>query len=331
MGGVIFGPEDEFWVLGPAREQSDAARPLSSFAYYTDAATAQLIIAGQKVWLRAARRLNDTGEISYGLQLAHRAMSSPGGRSLLDTLENLHVGARDIFSDKLESMAGSLVEEVYVACVSGHTPEEDNLGRLSMWRAYGRGDGVAIVLRKEVFLNWSTAPVYAMPVHYGESALTGDSLAELAELLEITADMAGPFELDALVDLALASLQMRIVQSKHPAFAEEKEWRIIHLPNNPTFLDSIAIRKASTLVRRTVELGGESQEIYELSILPAFLLPSSGAELKTPTLDDVLGRVLIGPSADPGRRREEFVRLLHENGVGDAESRVSICDVPLRI
>lgn len=60
------------------------------------------------------------------------------------------------------------VFRTYIACLSEHDPENDSMGRLSMWRAYGRGRaGVALVLNKEPFFgNVPFVGFFASPVVY---------------------------------------------------------------------------------------------------------------------------------------------------------------------
>ena len=322
-GGGWLEPADYFWIYGPDLEREEAAQNVSSFAYYTDAATAKLVLRSHRVWMRGVKHLNDSSEVVFGLHLMEKALASPEAKALTTTMNSLHAGSGTELATKLERMGATLLDEVFVSCVSAHNAEENEIGRLSMWRAYGKGNGVAIVVKKAALLDWSDLPVHALPVRYGKTGITGETLRNLDTLIQDALSL-GEFFRNELVDLVTAALQMQIVQCKHKAFSEEREWRIIYLPNNQTLLNTLAF-SPERLTKKNVELTNVLQTIYELPIVPRVI------HARDASFNDIIECILIGPAKDQAQLREEFVRILDELEVDDPERKVVSCDVPLRV
>jgi hypothetical protein len=103
---------------------------------------------------------------------------------------------------------------------------------------------------------------------------------------------------------------------KHEGFREEKEWRVIYIPEmNP----------AAPMLKVTKIVNGVPQIVYKL---PLKNNPSEGVVgIEIPQLVD---RVIIGPSAYPEPIREAFVVALQEAGMTDAKNRVVCSGIPLR-
>ena len=104
------------------------------FAYYTTADTAIRLLKTGEIWLRNSSEMNDFSEINYGLECLSLAMKKLGPRikGLLDTP---YPGLVDAAYNEFLATSSQLRLATFICCVSRHYNHEDDLGRLSMWRA----------------------------------------------------------------------------------------------------------------------------------------------------------------------------------------------------
>lgn len=209
----------------------------------------------------------------------------------------------------------------------GLVDEEDRFGRLSMWRAYSSGHGVALVFNPDPIFNKSDAlGVYSSPVFYGSPNSFSVEFARMLAAVEqnITELKALPLE---LVETNLhRSIHFSSLASKHPGFEEEREWRVT-LSADPT-VESISdeIFNSTSRVRREYrDVNGVPQRIYKV---PFTDHPEHG--LVGLTLPAVLKKVIVGPTQFPLMVWDAIVSALLKAGVEDADKRVIISGVPLR-
>ena len=215
-------------------------------------------------------------------------------------------------------MKTNVVKDVFISCMSEHWPSEDPFGRLSMWRAYGDPDGVCLVMNVEAFrLESNALNAYSSPVFYGDAAQFSD---RLKAVLTNVGDSATLLKSSMTSELVLNSLVIAFlfgaVCLKHPGFAEEQEWRVIHMPY---------IRQPS-LLRRLDLQGPPAQTIFEILLEDA---PDQGLVGLTP--DALIHRVIIGPSNHSGAIAQEITDLLTAQGVVDAGARIVQSGIPLRV
>jgi hypothetical protein len=124
------------------------------------------------------------------------------------------------------------------------------------------------------------------------------------------------FPRDRLKQVIFAFLTSVAVCSKHVGYGEEREWRVIYLPN---YWPSNVVKPS------TQTIGGIPQIVYEVP-------------LKEDPVNDVVGvgipalveRIIIGPSMYPLPMWMAFVDALKKAGVPDADKRVFRSDIPIR-
>jgi len=121
---------------------------------------------------------------------------------------------------------------------------------------------------------------------------------------------------DRVRDCAFYMLLTTAVSLKHEGFLEEKEWRIIYVPQlNP-----------STLISRSIEIiDGIPQVIHKISFEDS--PPHNVVGITIPAL---IERVIIGPTAYPNPVYGAFVTALGDAGVINPESKVVFSGIPLR-
>jgi hypothetical protein len=106
------------------------------------------------------------------------------------------------------------------------------------------------------------------------------------------------------------------VCTKHPGFAEEVEWRVIHFP---------WWENSAHLIKETEVIQGVPRPVYKIPLVD---IPEEGLfGLTIPALFD---RIIIGPTRDPLAMREAFMDLLVKADVEQPHNKVFVSDIPLR-
>lgn len=287
------------------------------FVHYCSAEAAYYIIKSKRMRLRNAVVMNDFLEIEHGAQCLARAWHSPTGEKFKQLIERLYPGMPDELAKLVDGWAPSFRADTYITCMSEHDDSEDDLGRLSMWRAYGGPVGVAVVLNPSVFLNVSDAiPAFSSPVAY----LTPDDFElELAKVLaniEANVDFLKPGGREGMLTNLYHAFRLAVLCTKHPGFKEEREWRIVYSPSH----------QRSDRIQRSVELiRGVPQIVHSVPFEDYPEEDLVGAELPK-----LVNRVIIGPTEFPNQVRLALIELLDKVGVPDPTSKVVCSTIPLR-
>ena len=288
------------------------------FVHYTSAETAMQIIRSQRVWMRNAMTMNDFSEVAYGKNCLFPAYQDDavGGR-LRKFIETTHPGS----SQKLEQLFNGWLphfeQDTYLTSLSEHDPSEDELGRLSMWRAYCPKNGVALVLRNHPFMeSTDELKAYSSPVAYLTPKQFSDEFARIVDNLIACENMVKTYSEQMLVGSLFSMLKSALLCTKHPGFKEEREWRIFYSPTQ----DPSPVIEADFA---TVD--GVPQQIHKIPLADD---PAHG--LIKADVVNILDRVIIGPSPQPFTIWRAFVALLRSVGVPDPEERVVASDIPLR-
>ena len=150
-------------------------------AHYCSASTAIKIIGNQEIWLRNCSEMNDFEEIQYGLNSLSFAWDS-----CIEKFSKVFEGKFPKITEQLVEQFNLLVPKLryssFICCLSRHNSSEDEIGRLSMWRAYGSNSGVAIITDNAPFLTANNEfGAFSGPVEY----LTKE---ELCSRLQVTID-----------------------------------------------------------------------------------------------------------------------------------------------
>lgn len=299
------------------------------FVYYTSAATACSILEKKEVWLRNTRLMNDYSELAHGLKCLQEAWDDLEVQAEMNSVfDQIGPDVRERIQSEFNSRLLERVLETYILCISEHGSalrdddghlivDEDLHGRLSMWRAYGGDSSVAFVFNNAPFLNESdafhafTSPVmYADPPKFREEFLC--FIKNLAHNIEWLKEM-GP---DIFVSSMEAALVAAILSTKHPAFAEEREWRVIYSPT---------VMRSEHIKMEVIAVGGIPQRIQKLR-----LKNNPDAGLVGITIPEIVNRIIIGPTQEPNPIAAALVTLLSDLRVPDPHDRIWVSGVPLR-
>jgi len=311
-------PELRTLFFPHAMERMAALQQEKRLVHYTTAANAALIIKSREVWMRKTRSMNDISEVLHGKDCLIEAYNGEAGERFASALDSVFPGLAGKLEDTFNGWLPHFEKDTFVTCLSEHPSTENELGRLSMWRAYGQGAGVALVVRSAPFEAETDAlKAYSSPVAYLSRAEFGSAFAAFAENIEASRDLLRQHDEDTILGNAFAMMRYAMVCTKHRGFAEEREWRVIHNPR----------LEPSERLRTSVEtIGGTPQRVYRIPLENA---PDEG--LVGMTVDELLERVIIGPCPDPVLMWEGFVELLTEAGASNAHERVKISHIPLRL
>jgi Protein of unknown function (DUF2971) len=321
LGGTqLVDAEDQYAKLffRMAHEQMTRARRDDfRLVHYTTSETAMQILRNKEFWMRATPTMNDFTEVQHGAQCLASAYKSAAGRQLQATLDGLYPG----FVQQLETHFNGWMPEfergTYIACFSEHLQSEDQLGRLSMWRAYGRAGGVALVLRNTPFIAVTDAlRAYTSPVAYLNSSEFLAEFEKTAKGIVEAEDYLRELGKDTVFNAIFEMFRFAAVGTKHPGFKEELEWRIVHTP---------AYQPSEKLVRSVVSVGGVPQVVMKI---PLRNVPDEG--LSGIEIPEIIERVIIGPTEHAHIVAEAISELLAEAGLKEAGSKVVVSEIPLR-
>ncbi len=300
------------------RRQQRMVHSRQRFVHYTRAEAAMSIIKNRQVWMRKSSVMNDFMEVEHGISCLLYAYNGPNGDRFRALFETLHPGITGQFEEIFNNWQPLFRFETYLTSLSEHDDREDELGRLSMWRAYASGTGVALVLNPGVFFTPSDAlHAYTSPVAYMSQdefrvefeALTTGLIREIAFLRTLTRDQ--------ILGHVFAIFRAAVLCTKHPGFAEEREWRIIYSPQ---------YARSDRIIKEILPVGGVPQPVCKI---PLEDIPEEG--LVGASLAGLLNRIIIGPTTSGVVMQEAFFTLLEEAGVPDPGSKIWFSRIPLRV
>ena len=292
----------------------------SELVHYTTAENAVNIIRSERFWLRSVRCMNDYSEVQHGIGLLVSVFGGPENPTrnrLYDLLDKISPGEAKMAVDTFDTWIPRLPDITFIGCLS-QADVTETLGRLSMWRAYSApSTGVALVMDTTPFLaETDELHAYTLPVAY----LTDDEFRERIETCLNTLDHV----VTSLPKLPENFIQQTVfwwllsmaVSLKHPAFHEEREWRIVYFPE---------MARSPIIEERVESINSVPQVIQKIPLIDD---PANGLHGANPA--NLLKRIIIGPTEFPLVVQDAFVALLKERGVEDAADRITLSLIPLR-
>jgi hypothetical protein len=311
--------ERELRIFHPSmlRRNQHAATHGTRFVHYTSADAAMDILRKGEVWMRQSSCMNDYLEVLYGMKLLEDTYNStPAGHTFQVVLNRIFAGITQDIAQRFNNWRVHLLLNTYFTCVSEHLDVEDAFGRLSMWRAYGSTTGVALVLNNSVFLTPADGlKAYSSPVAYLNRQGFESEFGQIVEGARKEEDFIRQLGREKITGRVFNMLMFAALCTKHPGFAEEKEWRVVYCPS---------MEESRHITRELVTFKGLPQMIHKI---PLKDISEAGYFGAVPRLID---RIIIGPTQYPRTLLEVFVELLGEAGVKDPQTKVCLSDIPLR-
>ncbi len=309
---------DGLWSDVSEDEHFPSMRPL--LAHYTSLSTMESIFRGEEIWMSHPFLMNDDEELKWGIVEGVKRIRT--NESLASTF-----GSPSNYATFLEAVerardkeGNSNALDTYVACFCKHE-KDDTDGLLSMWRAYGAdGGGVAIVFDTNALVEDDDSPLIIAPVRY---ATTEERYAWMDWALSICSKAVTGFGQNASnVDIGqIASAYFQRLRyfalfTKHAAFLEEKEWRVVYFP------DRDEKRRYSDLL---------SYAITHKGIQPKLKLRLGQEAIGTPLLlEEVVHSILLGPTAGSLLSQHALKRMFRSLGKPGLAEKVDFSSTPYR-
>jgi hypothetical protein len=299
-----------------AGKEAEFREKRTRFVYYTSAEVATQMIRRREVWMRKSSLMNDYSEMHHGWDCLIAAWNGIEGTQLHPILNSSFPGLFQELEKDVNGLNLFIRLNTFLFCMSEHRDQEDGLGRLSMWRAYGGNAGVAVVLNNSVFITPNDyVKAYASPVAYCDRLKFAEEFRKVIDNIESEIDFLKEKGRELVKNYLFRVLAFAVICTKHPGFAEELEWRVIHCP---------WWEPSTHLVRAIEVIKGVPQPVYKVP------LKNVPGQLEGIDIPELLDQIIIGPTRDPQPTQEAFMDLLAEAGVTAPDKKVLLSNIPLR-
>ncbi len=302
-------------ILQPVERMKSSG---SKLVHYTSSDAALSILSSESMFMRSVTCMNDIAEVRHGIDAIVRELTSERATDhFWGVLDRAHSGLSAEIKAAFDDGRTDAELETYIACLSEHSPSDDRYGRLSMWRGYGSGPNVALVIKPDAALAESDVlGAYTYPVIYKTEAELSEMFQAKFQLMQTAKDILAEVDRVQLRDTVSWILDAFVYCLKHPVFAEEREWRVVYRPNKI---------QSSVLEQSVQSIGGVPQPVFKI---PLKLHGNDGQlDLRPASL---IEKVIIGPTDAPYVQYRAFISALERAGVENAEQRVAISRVPFR-
>src|ERR1051326_5861646 len=290
------------------------------FAHYTSADAAFQMVRSKRLWMRSTTCIADYREVDHGHDIPLKYFqNNQKAEAFFAAFDSVGPGVAKAAIEYFDKAWAQLRLETYITCVSDHSSKtEDELGRLSMWRAFVPGNArVALIFS----VPWFTRATEALGVLFSPVAYLSEAEAHavtdgvVANILR-EAEFLRSLPAEEVHNWVVLMLVAAVCCLKHEGFAEEQEWRGV----------APAAYPRSSLLKGSIEtIHGVPQTVYKIPF----------DEKVDPRLADldlsrILHRFIIGPTPYAWVMYKAFVDELRQAGVPDPESRVWTSNIPLR-
>jgi hypothetical protein len=263
--------------------------------------------------------MNDFSEVDYGLATLRHAFSDN------DLEQSFQEACDAIVPNHFQNVFKAIGDEstilklnTYLLSLSAHAGPELEMGLLSMWRAYGGDANVCLVFNVDAFANDQDAySVNIVPVDYRGPSGMRQEVERMRDALIEHREMLRRIDAEVLSFNMKYALDLMMLSTKHPGFAEEKEWRIIYRPPPPPYEPDVP--------SKIVCVNGIVQTVF---YLPMKDIPEKN--LLKANLSELLDCIIVGPTPNPGVVGNAFIHLMRKAGINDPERRLKISGIPLR-
>lgn len=295
--------------------------------HYLPAEAAISVIKNQQIWMRSVACQNDYSEVKHGIDLLKEQVKN--NRDLLNSIFKEEVVSAAI--ETFDEYVHRLKHDTFICCVSEQQTDESLIGRLSMWRAYGQNSGVAIVLKAKPFLTGDIeSDLQMLPVIYKDDYKFEKFFKESLNVWKKKKCTIQHIHRAVRCGGLMKFFMALVSCTKHPAFAEEKEWRLIYRPfeyehEEPYENEArdLLATPPDYMTAGVETIRGVPQLIYKFCLKKFF-------KMETGYLNELIDRVIIGPTKFPIQIKDALVHELTLKGVKNASNMVTISDIPLR-
>lgn len=262
--------------------------------------------------------MNDYMEVQHGLDCLINAFTSENeGKRFKEMLNCIFPGIVDEVTKLFDSWIPAFRSDTFIVCVSEHLESDDRFGKLSMWRAYGGRNSVALVINsKSLFSEIDVFKAYTIPVEYIDSNEYGKQLDDLRMRMDAEKEYLLDIGKKAVLSYLFYKFKYIVICTKHPGFEEEREWRIVYTPKD----------KKSEYIKGVIEtINNVPQEVHKL---PLKDIPEKG--YTGVTIPELIDRIIIGPNDQQLVIGDAFKKLLISCNCKEVEKKICYSGIPLR-
>lgn len=288
-----------------------------NFAHYTNADTAFKIIKNQELWLRNIVVMNDFREFEHGKEfLINLVKNTEEGQSLKQTIEELAPNVFEEILSNFEEWAPYIKEDFYISCFSEHESKGiEDIGKLSMWRAYGGNAGVAIIFKHDLFKMLSNIQLDFSSVADLKEHQLKDEIVALSKSISDHKNIIQNLPSNVLGNYLFNIFRFSALCNKHKGFEEEKEWRLIATAST--------LPESKLITQEILTIQGTPQNVVKINLKEAFF---DDKQFK-----DMIEKIIIGPCQYPFVTYKSIISALKSIGIQKPENIVRISDIPLRV
>jgi hypothetical protein len=300
------------------KEEFYNRKPL--LAHYTSISNVERILTSRELWFANPLYMNDSEEVGFGIEQGSRVVRTSVEIEKACGSRERHALLLGAFEKCYWGFARDHVIDTFVFCMSEHSADDLD-GLLSMWRGYGgSGSGVALVFDAGKINLISASALILARVYYGTAERRIAWLE--AKTIEFASILARGNIADTELHVAAVALFERIklfaLFTKHTGFSEEREWRVVYMPN----------RDAGSLAKKLsgYSVGNKGVE-PRLKFRLSNLTEVGAADL---SLDAIVNRIILGPTTSTPLAIAGFKRLLDASGHSSLKEKVHASGIPLR-
>jgi Protein of unknown function (DUF2971) len=302
----------------PRENAFDKMKPL--LAHYTTTQTLEKILTSNEVWFSNPLFMNDMEEVRFGILQGNALVMNSEIVATACKTEDRTKLFRQHFTSYFDRFANQHVLDTYVFCLSRHERNDDD-GILSMWRGYGaNGNGVAIVFDTAQLNVIENSPLLIADVTYATTNARMDWLNKLLSVFQNILTVSD-IPTDKLY-LAAYSLFERIklfaLFTKHHGFKEEKEWRVVYLPDRDTE------KKLEKMFNYSLGPRGIEPK------LRFKVLPIKGVTADDLSISKITDRIILGPSVSSPIAAATVLRMFDMLSQSALKSKLRTSTIPFR-
>lgn len=274
------------------------------FACYTDLTTTMSILKNQEIWLRNVMLMNDYFEVKQGLELLKYYLIEKNYKDklikILTAIGNDKSYWENVLKEFLKDNEPAYFLHTYIACFTEHQVCEYD-GRLSMFRAYGRGNGSVLIFNANSKLNLQ---IDVSKVLYCDKEDFKAYLDEFIISLEKNICKLKYEKIEIVGNLLKQAILFAILSIKHPGFKEEKEWRIIYcdkIMKNPEY---------NKIYKPALEvINGVPQKIYKLNLNNIMIANLLDEVIIQGTPDSVAAKLALDYYLREFRVKNDYIKI----------------------
>ena len=265
--------ENEFYNLRP------------KLFHYTSLNVLEKILSNNELWFSTPLNMNDKNEYYHVLKAFKKILLDERRFDFeIDQKDGHSIKLREYILDNIEYLIEHADNNIFLFCFSEHKAEEQENGKLSMWRGYGDdGKGVSLGIDTAFINRENDQPFIFAKIEYMTEEKISNVLSEKIKISECFIRKNNVTNSKILIDLSHIMLRRLLVAAlfiKHIGFLEEQEWRVVYIKEfdkQNKFIESI-----------TYNLNGNN--LYNI-----FKLDLKNTKLK---LEDIVYKIILGPDTN---------------------------------